>query len=247
MQLPVSKLYDEHHFWNSWIHAISYLSPHELLMDIVKNNSFQILRWLDVSAHSNILLSEEPLFNKNSKKIESPWIDGFIFTNLKKNQHQTWLLLRTADCTPLTFASHDGNTMGIIHIWWQWLITWIVKNLWTETKKLWFSLSDINIWIWPMAGEWYEFWREDYQKKIKPFLQENSIDWDIWFCEISNDTIRFNLKTLIQKVLIGEWFNKGNIIFSTRNTLDPNENLPSWRKQNSQQRITTMIYYSPST
>lgn len=242
MLFPTKQVFDEHHFWETSLHAVSFLSPFDSLEEIVKSTSFQIINGLDVSAHSANIESSLPKFQKTqkwgaiSKKVTPRWSDGFFFYDIKSTFHKSALLLRTADCAPVTFAHKDGDIFWIVHIGWKWLIAWIIKNTKKELLKLEKDIKDFDIWIGPMAGDWFEFSKSDFEKQIQPYVENNWLQIDIkefW------EKISFHLRNLVINWLKKEWFE--NITFSNRNTIDPKENLPSWRKGDST-RITTIIY-----
>ncbi len=242
MLFPTKQVFDEHHFWKTSLHTVSFVSPFGTLAEIVKNTSFQVINGLDVSAHSTNIESSLPKFHKTqkwgviSKKIIARWTDGFFFYDTKSTLHKSALLLRTADCAPVTFAHHDGNIFWIVHIGWKGLVNGIIKNTKRELEKLSQNIQDFDIWIGPMAGEWFEFSKNDFEEHIRPYMENNWLQTDVnefW------EKVSFDLRKLVIAWLKKEWFE--NITFSSRNTLDLKENLPSWRKGDSE-RITTIIY-----
>lgn len=238
MLFPTKRFFDEHHFWDTSIHTVSFVSPFESLQDIVKHTSFQIVNGLDVSAHSQKIDSALPTFQPNyrSKQVIARWIDGFFFYDTKNMLHKSALLLRTADCAPVTFASKNNDCFWIVHIGWKWLVSWIIESTGKELQVLKKDIKDFDIWIWPMAGEGFEFWKDDFENKIRPYIQDNWLNVDL---EEFWDKIRFDLRDLVVAWLKKEWFE--NISHSKLNTLDKDKNLPSWRKGDSE-RITTIIY-----
>lgn len=243
----VDRFIEEHHFWETKIHTVSYLSKAKTPEEIVKESTFQVINGLDVSAHSPNIEIAVPNFSRSwknitSKKIISAGTDGFIFSGLRETPHKSALFLKTADCCPLAFSSQSNNLMGIVHIGWKGLTGGIIENLREKLEQSNECLDDILIWIGPMAGNWFEFWKDNFEEIIFPYMQRKGISKEeIHYREDSSEKVSFHFQKLIIEALKSVGFKEENISFSQKNTLDKNENIPSYRKGNSE-RIITIVY-----
>lgn len=225
MKNTSTHIIETHSFWSH--EAISFVSPFQSLQEIVDECKESI--GIDVSGHST---SIESIYQKPQKNILWPWVDGVISFS---SQHQ--LLLRTADCAPVSFCSKDSMMFWLLHIGWKWLIWDIIWNFVNSLQENSASPKDILLWIWPMAGEWFEFWRPDFIEQVDPYFKKRSVICKVK--KISDEKISFDFKKSILDTFKSYGFE--NIFYSQKNTLDITEWLPSWRKWDTS-RITTLIY-----
>lgn len=175
--------------------------------------------------HSNIIF--------NSDRIK-PGIegDGIILTEPDKIA-----VIRTADCVPLFFYSSVNSVAGIIHAGWRGFYSGIEKKLTEKLLSLNIDLSKMKFVAGPhIEGKCYEVGNDLYEKF------SGNPDRDKFFVR-KGAKLFLDIFRGLKLSLIKKGVPQSNISNINLCTFCSPQNLPSYRKNNTEQRIRNFIFF----
>lgn len=186
-----------------------------------------------LALNSSLHSSEIKIFEaKDVKKwftILPWWIDGIIIKNIWKNDEKIHLLACFADCGGVCFSSKNWDFIGLIHAGHKWVATGIIQKLCDFFGENTREKNDIEIFIAPMLGKYFEFERKLYEQNFSYILDSQWLSFEEYFCPIDELKGFLDLRGMIEDMFIKRGLQKEQIIFDKRETNNPQNNLPSYR------------------
>ena len=243
----ISKIeFDKNITWHFIPHYFSYpFSNKEETKKVLANISFfkdellYVIDWTDFTSNVKIINWNDIDWNDNHNFLDA-WTDWIILTwlnEIDKKQfelkHKIWIILWVWDCAPIILTSKDWNTIFNLHVWYKWLLWfeyswfWIIDSFIAQIKELNINISDIDMYIWPMAWDNFELPRDYIVAHIekywlnpdKYFKNTKKVNWE----QKWNFSLRILLFDILRLHGLLDFFD------ISINTTDPNNNWPSYR------------------
>ncbi|NUJ97600.1 hypothetical protein HGA92_02300 [Candidatus Gracilibacteria bacterium] len=166
---------------------------------------------------------------KNDINIFPSGRDGIIIKDLKPESEKFALLLCVADCSAISFADKKGDFMGVVHAGHKGVATGMIQNLCDFFDKNTEEKNDVEIFIAPMLGKYFEFGRKLYEQNFSHILDSQGLSFEEYFCGVDDTKGFLDLRGMIEDIFIKRGFQSQKIIFDKRETNNPQNNLPSYR------------------
>ncbi len=184
---------------------------------------------LNSSLHSSEIKIFEAKDVKKGFTILPWWIDGIIIKNIWKNDEKIHLLACFADCGGICFSSKIWDFIGLIHAGHKWVATGMIQNLCDFFDENLQEKNDVEIFIAPMLGKYFEFERKLYEQNFSDILASQWLSFEEYFCGVDDTKGFLDLRGMIEDMFIKRGFQSQKIIFDPRETNNPKNNLPSYR------------------
>lgn len=224
----------EQSFWNR--------EKTEDMLDLIDiaNNKVRKVIWINWTDHSNkIRIIDWNKILEEALLLEK-WIDWVIITNLNEIKDKISLILWVADCASIAISNKKGDTIWLVHAWWQWTSKDIIWNLIDSLEKI-DELSNYEFYIWPMIGHNYEFSENDYFNNFQELCDKYFIHSWKYFIPTTNKNWYLDLKDLIFDLLISREISSSNITFSWIETNSPDNLWPSYRLHTKYKNIVNQL------